>query len=384
MEERIGDHSARPVPLHDEAARQEYVVSLRQYSSRVLGAGNYQVFKSRVEPAFIKANGREPENGLELRDAMTSDPYYQFWSATQRNSQEMIWDSVIDTVERTLAETTASAAQPKQLGSLRLNPDLPIPRYNSVYDIHLQPGGYHTDQVEDDISAGAIYDLGVPIYSLQTMNTNTNGNGVTLVNYLKRAYPDLKPLRILDLGCTIGHTTLPFCDAYPEAEILAVDLGAPCLRYAHARANALGKTVHWSQQNAEALDFPDNHFDLVISTLLFHETSRTATLNIFKEIARVLKPGGVTVHFDGFKSRDYEPIIDFLGLWEVDNNNEKFLLTLKNMDVVNINTRNGLTNVRFDPTPYETGLPPVKSKGKGYMAGSGFNEIDVLVGEKPL
>lgn len=384
MEDRIGAHAARPVPLHDEAARQEFVVSLRQYSGRVLGAGNYHVYKARVEPSFARANGRGPESGTELREAMTADPYYQFWSATHRNSQEMIWDSVIDTVERTLPETIAKAAAPQPLGSLRLNPDLDIPRYNSVYDIHLQPGGYHTDQTENDVAAGAIYDLGVPIYSLQRMNANTNANGVTLVHYFKTVYPNLKPLRILDLGCTTGNTTLPFADAYPDAELHAVDIGAPCLRYAHARANALGKTIHWSQQNAEKLDFPDNHFDIVISTLLFHETSRNATLNIFKEIARVLKPGGVTAHFDGFKAREYEPIIEFLGLWEVHNNNEKFLLTLKGMDVVDINAKNGLSNVRFDQTPFLSGLPAVKSKGKGYMAGGGFGDIDVLVGEKPL
>ncbi len=216
------------------------------------------------------------------------------------------------------------------------------------------------------------------------MNVNTNANGVTLVNYFKTAYPKLKPLRILDLGCTTGNTTLPFAEAYPDAEVHGVDVGAPCLRYAHARANALGKTIHWSQQNAESLDFPDNHFDIVVSTLLFHETSRNATLNIFKEIARVLKPGGVTAHFDGFKARSYEPIIEFLGLWEVDNNNEKFLLTLKGMDVIGINAANGLANVRFDQTEFLSGLPAVTAKGKGYMAGGGFGDIDVLVGEKPL
>jgi SAM-dependent methyltransferase len=384
MEDRIGAHAARPVPLHDEASRQEFVVSLRQYSGRVLGAGNYQVYKAKVEPAFVKAHGREPMSGPELREAMTSEPYYQFWSATHRNSQEMIWDSVIDTVERTLPETIARAAAPQPLGSLNLQPDLEIPRYNAVYDIHLQPGGYHTEQTSDDIAAGAIYELGVPIYSLKPMGENTHANGVTLVNYFKRAYPDLKPLRILDLGCTIGDTTLPFVDAYPEAEVHGVDVGAPCLRYAHARANAFGKTVHWHQMNAEKLDFPDDYFDIVVSTLLFHETARNAALNIFKEIARVLKPGGVTAHFDGFKSRSYEPILEFLGLWEVYNNNENFLLTLKTMDVVDINSKNGLVNVRFDQTPYVTGSAPVKAKGKGYMAGGGFGEIDVLVGEKPL
>ncbi len=384
MQDRIGDHAARPVPLHDEAARQEFVVSLRQYSSRVLGAGNYPVYKARVEPAFVKAHGRLPQSGPDLRAAMTADPYYQFWSATQRNSQEMIWDSVIDTVERTLPQTIAAAAELKPLGSLRVDANLPIPRYHSVYDIHLQPGGYHTDQAQNDVAAGAIYDLGTPIYSMRPMNEQTNATGVTLVSYFKRAHPDAQPLRILDLGCSTGNSTLPWVDAYPQAEVHGVDIGAPCLRYAHARANALGKSVHYSQQNAEKLDFPDNHFDVVASALLFHETSRSATLNIFSEVARVLKPGGVVVHWDGFQTERQEPILEFLGLWEVYNNNENFLMSLKALDVVEINTKGGLEQVRFVKSPFESGAPPVAAKGKGYMAGGGFGEIDLLVGQKPV
>ena len=39
-------------------------------------------------------------------------------------------------------------------------------------------------------------------------------------------------------------------------------VGAPLLRYAHARAEMLGRKVHYSQQNAESLDFADGSFDL--------------------------------------------------------------------------------------------------------------------------
>ena len=52
-------------------------------------------------------------SALEVRGLMTADPYYQFWSATQRNSQEMLWESVIDTVER--LQGGERATQPAQV-----------------------------------------------------------------------------------------------------------------------------------------------------------------------------------------------------------------------------------------------------------------------------
>ena len=382
MEHRQTPHAALPRPTHDESARQDFVASLRQYNMRTVGAGNHAIYKARVEPAFVKEHGRPPASASEVRPLMTTDPYYQFWSATQRNSQEMMWDSVIDTVERTLPEIRANATLPKQLGSLTLNPELPMPGYHTAYDIHLQPGGYHSDQTADDISAGAIYDLGVPVYSLGMMGRENNCTGDTLVNFYQRQYPDRSPERVLDVGCAIGNSTVPWARAYPQAEVHGIDVGAPCLRYGHARANALGASIHLSQQNAEFMDFPDAYFDVVASALVFHETSRTAVGRIFAEIYRVLKPSGVMIHFDGFKSSStVEPIAEFLGMWEVYNNNENFLQGLKTIDVLELNRQVGFSDVRFEKTAFATDLPPTTPGGKGYLVNR-FDHVTVLVAEK--
>jgi SAM-dependent methyltransferase len=386
MEHRQHVHGALPRPTHDESARQDFVASLREYSGRTLGAANYSLFKTKVEPAFKKAHGRAPADAEEVRPLMTAEPYYQFWSATQRNSQEMMWDSVIDTVERHQPEPSRPAAEPGSLGSLDLAPDLKTPAYHTAYDIHLQPGGYHTERAAEDVAAGAIYDLGVPLYGIGMMGRENNSTGDTLVNFYVNAYPEAEPRRILDIGCAIGNSTAPWAKAYPDAEVHGVDVAAPCLRYGHLRANALGVPLHLSQQNAEALRYPDDHFDLVVSALVFHETSRPAVRRIFEECFRVLKPGGVAIHFDGFHTGPQEPILEFLGLWEVYNNNENFLLTLKTMDVVKINQEIGFTGVEFVTSPYVTDLPPqVRSASagkKGYMA-SGFFDVPLLVAVKP-
>ena len=104
--------------------------------------------------------------------------------------------------------------------------------------------------------------------------------------------------RILDMGCAIGNSTLPWSKAFPEAEIHGIDVGAPVLRYAHARAEAKDAGIHFSQQNAERTDFPDESFDLIVSHIMLHETSHSAMPRIFAECKRLLKPGGVMLHLE--------------------------------------------------------------------------------------
>jgi ubiquinone/menaquinone biosynthesis C-methylase UbiE len=54
-----------------------------------------------------------------------------------------------------------------------------------------------------------------------------------------------------------------------------------------------GIAVNYVQRLAEDTKFPDNHFDIVVSNLLFHEVNYTGTQAIIKEVGRVLRPGGV-------------------------------------------------------------------------------------------
>lgn len=381
MQARQTQHEALPEPDHDECARQDFVVSLRQHLTQVTGKGNYALFKNRIEPAYVRAIGKPPANAYEVRDLMQNDPVYQFWSAAQRASQEMIWDAVIDTAERTWTDKIDQAGATQPVGSLELDPELAIPRYNSVYDIHLQPGGYHSEQRADDIAAGVIYDLGVPIYSMGGMGPENDYCGGTLVKYVRQCWPTLKPQRILDLGCTIGNSTLPWARAFREAEVHGVDVAAPCLRYGHMRANALNIPVHLHQCNAEALGFTDNSFDIVASALMLHETSRPAVARILAEACRVLKPGGVLVILDGFNDGSNEPIMEFLGLWEAFNNNERFLITLRGMDVAALAKESGFSEARLESTSFGPENVEVGGKADSYTSGFTF-KVPILVAVK--
>jgi SAM-dependent methyltransferase len=186
------------------------------------------------------------------------------------------------------------------------------------------PGGYHSEFAPDDLASGAVYDRAVYLYAMGRMGPLNTDMGDTAIAYLRAHFPELQPRRILDLGCTVGHSTLPYVDAYPGAEVHAIDVAAPVLRYAHARAESLGKPVHFSQQNAESTRFPDAHFDLIVSHILVHETSHAAIRRILRECHRLLRPGGVVLHVETPPFSALEPYDQFMLDWDTRNNNEPY------------------------------------------------------------
>lgn len=310
---------------HDENARQEFVRSFKLFLAHNLSSGNKKVYEEKVLPE-LKKQGK-PETISEITKLMKKQEYYQFWSSLQRCSQEMMWNSVQIPVERQLEQLIAKAnekASGETLGSLTLDPEMAIPNYHSSIDIHCMPGGYHTELCQNDVAAGAVYDRAVYIYAMGRMGPHNDDIGASTAKWLKEHHPEFQPKRILDLGCTVGHSTLAWAEYYPGIEIHAIDIGAPVLRYAHARAEALGVKVHFHQMNAEELDFPDGHFDVVSGSILIHETSNKAVPRILKEAQRVLAPGGVMLQSETPPYKDLAPYDAFMLDWDTRNNNEPF------------------------------------------------------------
>jgi 2-polyprenyl-3-methyl-5-hydroxy-6-metoxy-1,4-benzoquinol methylase len=339
MTHRLSPHALLPDERHDERERQAFVGALRGYLAGRVMPGNYAIYRGRVEPEFERQHGRKPEHHNEVRAVMERHPYYQFWSALQRCSQQRMWDAVIDSVEREWPRLNGEVKRSRRRGSLTLDPALTIPRYHTAVDIHLQPGGYHTDFVDGDVAAGAIYDLGLNIYSHGMMGPRNEYLGELLLRYFLKAHPRLRPARILDMGCAIGNSTLPWARQFKKARVDAIDVAAPQLRYAHARAESLGVPVHFSQQNAEHTTFESQGFDLVISHIMLHETSRSALKHIFAECHRLLKPGGLMLHLEIPRGKNV--IENFLYNWESWNNNETFGQYMTHIDLADIARKAG-------------------------------------------
>ncbi len=264
----------------------------------------------------------------QLRKQLDAIPAIQEANQQRSQLQDKMWaytQASIDNERNYLLQ--AYEENFKGSSQLELNPDLVIPLHQTKVDIHRMPGGYLQDQGEDDFWSGLLYDHGVFLYGRGWLGPLNDEFGHSIIEQvLKSHYPQFNPQKILDMGCSVGHSTLPYTQAYPEAEVWGIDLGPSLLRYATARANGLGKKVYFAQQNAEKTDFPDNSFDLVVSHIIMHEIPNVAKQRIFKESYRLLKTGGIMVHLDSLLFMcPSNPLMRYFRDTEVSYNSEPFV-----------------------------------------------------------
>ena len=327
-------HPLLPEQDHDELARQNFARSFKKVIFNEITPGIKDVWEHRVGPAFEAAEGRAPADRHEVRKVMMKDPQVKLWSSLRRVSQELLWDAVAENVERQADQLVEKAKRMEGGGTLTLDPSVEAPRYISAVDIHLMPTGYWSDTRADDVVSGAMFDRGVYVYAAGQLGKLNEGYGTTIVdNFIKAEYPDFAPRRILDVGCTAGGSMVAFVDAYPDAEVHGIDIGAPVLRYGHARMKGLDRVAHFHQMNGEAMSFPDGHFDVVFSTILMHETARTALRNIFAESFRTLAPGGLMIHAEFPQYEGLDAFTQFMLDWDTYNNNEPFWGAMHDTDL---------------------------------------------------
>jgi ubiquinone/menaquinone biosynthesis C-methylase UbiE len=102
-----------------------------------------------------------------------------------------------------------------------------------------------------------------------------------------------EPLRILDLGCGTGNSTMPLYELMLErsikVEITGCDPDPRMLREARKIAKEKSLAITYVLGSGEDIPFEDNYFDLIISGASFHWF---ANKRGFQEINRVLKGGG--------------------------------------------------------------------------------------------
>lgn len=343
----VGTHAVFPQASHDERARFNFLANLNKHVAGTLGPGNARAYDRRVLPAFEREHGRPPQHRSEVRRAMNTDPYHRFWSALKRNNMEMRQQNGRAMTLRQLDRLDAvAAALNAGADTLDLGTNVAVPRYQGAVDIHCMPGSYHGEVRPGDVSAGANYDCGIFVTTGGGLGALSDGGGQALVKWIGEVQPGWKPRRILDIGATIGHNAVPLAQAFPDAEVVAIDTAAPVLRYGHARAKSLGAgNIRFVLASGEDLSrFPDGHFDWVQTTMFLHETSGTALPRILAEGHRVLAPGGLMFHLEQPAYTDAMPLFEqFMRDWDAYNNNEPFWTSMHALDMNELMVAAGFT-----------------------------------------
>jgi len=326
-------------PNTDEASRQAFVASLKKFVNFDVEAQLADLFDNQL----VSAANSPPANRDEAAALLEPHPLYQLWSSLTFHSQNLMWDAVQTTTDRTIEDQVESyralSQSPDCKGSVSLSDKLCVKAPVATTEIHRQPGGYWREKRSDDIEAALNYSGTVDLYR------NAKGMGMgakpsadaigQFVAAIARKYaPDLEPRSVLDMGCGTGEQTLAYKRAFPDANVTGIDVARPFIRFAHGLAESEGMAIDFAEMDAGATAFDDESFDLIVSIIMFHETTKAQVHDIMRECWRLIRPGGLVLHLDVPYQPDRMPLVkQVTNNWQVRHNGEPFWSGFADLDM---------------------------------------------------
>jgi arsenite methyltransferase len=128
--------------------------------------------------------------------------------------------------------------------------------------------------------------------------------------------------RVLDVGCGHGMMLLGAAKQLTSGCAIGIDIWSqadqadnnPESTLANARIEGVADRVEILNADARNLPFPDNSFNVVLSSFVIHNLNRAADREqVIQEIARVLKPGGQLAIADIRHTGQYKRTLQSLG-----------------------------------------------------------------------
>jgi ubiquinone/menaquinone biosynthesis C-methylase UbiE len=205
-----------------------------------------------------------------------------------------------------------------------------------LQNFHSQSGGWMTRD------SAQRYDTQVEVLFNGTANATRRQALLPLHELF--AGRDQRRLRLIDVGCGTGRFLDFVKQAWPRLPVLGIDMSEAYV----AEAKRHLKPWCWINlmvANGEAIPLPDESQDAVTSIFMFHELPPKVRRMVFREFARVLKPGGRLIVLDSLQIGD-EP--DYDGMLELfpQNYHEPYYAGYLEEDFGAIAQACGLTHVR--------------------------------------
>jgi ubiquinone/menaquinone biosynthesis C-methylase UbiE len=297
-----------------------------------------------IDKSELSNEDNGPENTQAAIELLMQDSVLKTYYRVKRSLQDAFWSGLKGSLDVRRDEILAALNETDKAGpgTLEYDPNWAdsVPEYADC-EIHLQPGGNMSEAL-----AGLYYDSGLKVF----LGGAADNDQMAKFIAMGAAMPDDGQVeRILDLGVGPGSSSTALKEKHPDAEVWAIDLGAPMVRYAHLRAIEANADVHFRQMAAEDLDFPDNHFDAALAVLLFHELPIPVSKEVIAEVYRVLRPGGkfTLLDFPGSKTSDLYSM--FFAQMDALDNVEPYLPEYRRSNVEDLLVEAGFELDGYDP-----------------------------------
>ena len=125
---------------------------------------------------------------------------------------------------------------------------------------------------------------------------------------------DLKPKRVLELGCGTGNLSELIVKTYPKSEKVLVDISEEVLSHCKNRLEDNDR-IEYCQADINELDFPVDSFDLIVSSITIHHLTHHEKELLFKKAFSWLKNEGVFTYSDQFAGVTKEIYDNHMKLW---------------------------------------------------------------------
>ncbi|MCU0759977.1 MAG: class I SAM-dependent methyltransferase [Steroidobacteraceae bacterium] len=310
----------------------QFLGSLQQFSSSELRDQAEADYAAQPEAPALAAEWQAGDvrphvwrERLErARDVVERSKAYRYNRFYQRFVAEQNFVRAIPAVEQRRKEWEAlvEAKKPKDESRLKLDPQLPIPRWYEGVEWHLEPGGWDGyDLAMPMFMAGIgphVFALGG--YAAVDVNCDIRSQRKNVLSQFRRR--DFR--RIYEAGCG-GATTLAVArQLFPQAELVGGDLSPALLKNGHFVSEMMNLGITFRQEDATQVAEADGSVDAVISYAVHHEMPPAVSAAMIREMFRILAPGGEMVISDPPPFRAVSPMQAVILDWDTDNRAEPF------------------------------------------------------------
>ncbi|MCC0177216.1 class I SAM-dependent methyltransferase [Waterburya agarophytonicola K14] len=219
------------------------------------------------------------------------------YSIMQRQARQVL----IQTAEKNGIPWRKNYQELEQSGAKDLlesltNTDLVYPDYYQV-SFHAYNEGNLCWQAAFE-AASATYSMGLRVWKDEDLTWQEAQQRLRHSFYqVLEEYCPATITNILDLGCSVGISTLELHRYFSNKQnspinTIGLDLSPYMLAVAKT-TDTQQEIFQWLHGLGESTNLADNSLDLVTLQFLIHELPHQATEAIFREVLRILKPGGV-------------------------------------------------------------------------------------------